>query len=99
MKLTTITKRLLPIAAIAALSLGLASCGSSGAYWGVDQQYPVGNGTMYYGAYGDTGQNHHFNQKEYKKYLKQQKKLRKQREKQMKRQYKQSHKKHHHHHN
>lgn len=100
MKLISLFRALLPAAAAAAFLMGTSSCRSTGAYWGVDQQYPVGNGTMYYGAYGNTDAPHHFpSKKAYKKYVKQQKKLRKQQEKARKQQAK-AHRRaarHHHH--
>ena len=81
------------------LALGCLSCGPTGTYWGVDQHYPVGNGTVYYGAYGGDGpHHHHYSKKEYKKYLKEQKKLRKKQEKWRKKQLKHARKHHRHHH-
>lgn len=82
-----------------ALALGCISCGSTGTYWGVDQHYPVGNGSVYYGAYGGDGPHHrHYSKKEYKKYRKEQKKLRKKQEKLRKKQMKHARKHHRHHH-
>ncbi|MCM1004893.1 MAG: hypothetical protein NC402_01200 [Prevotella sp.] len=84
------------IASVASIAIMLSStsCSHTGAYWGVDQSYTVGNGSVYYGAYGGDGPHGHYNKKQYKKYLKQQKKLRKQQEKLRKKQQKHN-KKHH----
>ncbi len=107
----TMKKRITPIlsralSALATLAVtfalltGTSSCDSAGTYWGVDQNYPIGNGNMYYGAYGGSGHgygpHHGWNKKEYKKYKKYQKKrekeYRKQREKAYRKQMKKAHK-------
>lgn len=88
-----------------AIMAGVSSCGSSGAYWGVDQHYPVGNGSVYYGAYGGDGpyyghHHHGYDKKRYKKYRKEQKKWAKKQAKYRKKQMKEARKhyrKHHHH--
>lgn len=83
---------------LCSVTIGLISCGPSRTYWGVDQSYPIGNGHVYYGAYGGDGPHHHhkYDKKRYKKY----KKYRKEREKYYKKQYKKykKYRKHHHHH-
>ncbi|MCM1319586.1 MAG: hypothetical protein NC217_04325 [Muribaculaceae bacterium] len=76
------------------IMFGAAACGPTRSYWGVDQSYPVGNGHVYYGAYGGDGP--HYSKKQYKHYKKQQKKMRKEREKYLKKQRKQYKKRHHH---
>lgn len=104
-QLASCKRRIFSLLVLCSLTLGMVSCGPSRTYWGVDQSYPVGNGHVYYGAYGgdDYGPYHHhhkYDKKRYKKY----KKYKKEREKYYKKQYKKykkqqkHHHKHHHHH-
>lgn len=80
-------------AAALAIMAGTSSCGSTGTYWGVDQSYPVGNGQVYYGAYGGDGPyRHHHDKKRYKKYRKEQKKWAKKQAKYRKKQMKEARK-------
>lgn len=79
---TRLLRRVLPLAMALALLGGLASCGPTGAYWGVDQAYPIGNGQVYYGARGGSG--HHYSRSYYKKQRKAQKKREKAWKKQQK---------------
>lgn len=101
-RITPIIRRALSVLATLAVTFalltGTSSCDSAGTYWGVDQNYPIGNGNMYYGAYGGSGHgpHHGWSKKEYKRYKKYQKKrekeYRKQREKAYRKQMKKAHK-------